>query len=206
MDLAPDRRRLIETKLPQMGVTDPLVVRAIQAVPREEFLPHAMKSRAYLDAPLAIGEDQTISQPSLVAFMTQSLELTPQCRVLEIGTGSGYQTAVLAELVARVYTIEVRDNLARSARHRLHRLRYDNIRFKIEDGKMGWSEHAPYDAILVTAAASSVPQALMDQLALGGRMVIPLNSNSHQELYRLTKTETQITREPLGPVTFVPLI
>jgi len=188
-------------------ISDPAVLDAIKRVPRHQFVPEHLQDQAYEDRPLPIGQGQTISQPFVVALMTQALELTPESRVLEIGTGSGYQTAILAELAGEVYTVEVRPELQERARATLDQLGYTNIHYRIGDGWEGWPEEAPFDAIIVTAAAPEWPQALIRQLANGGRMVIPVGDESwNQTLWLLTKLNDDLVKESLGPVRFVPLI
>lgn len=187
---------------------DPAVTAALGRVPREVFVPEARRGAAYVNAPLPIGHGQTISQPFIVAVMTDMLALRPESRVLEIGTGCGYQTAVLAEIAARVHTIEFVAELGAAAARRLESLGYANIECRIGDGRVGWPEHAPYDAIIVTAAAGAPPPALIEQLAPGGRMAIPLGPQGReQELYLLTKDENgQVARRKILPVAFVPLV
>jgi protein-L-isoaspartate(D-aspartate) O-methyltransferase len=184
------------------------VTRAMRAVHREGFLPPEQKSHAADDAPLPIGHDQTISQPSLVEEMTRELALNPRSRVLEVGTGSGYQTAILAEIAAEVYTIERISELAENARHRLETLGYDNIRFRVGDGALGWPEAAPFEAIIVTAAPTEVPTALVDQLAPHGRMVVPVGPDvSTQRLLLITKDGNgRVWENDLFGVRFVPLV
>jgi len=188
-------------------IHDPAVLAAIERVPRHRFVPEHLQDQAYEDRPLPIGLEQTISQPYIVALMTQALALTPDSKVLEIGTGSGYQTAILAELAGDVYTVEVRPELQERARQILAELGYDNIHFRVGNGWEGWPEEAPFDAIIVTAAATEIPQALVQQLAPGGRMVIPVGEHEwNQHLWLLTKHEDGLEKESLGPVRFVPLI
>jgi protein-L-isoaspartate(D-aspartate) O-methyltransferase len=177
----------------------------MEKVPRHELVPEAMRARAYSDTPLPIGYGQTISQPYVVAFMTQSLEPKPTDRVLEVGTGSGYQAAVLAELVAEVYTIEIVEDLAQRARADLQRLGYTNVFVRAGDGYAGWPEAAPFDAIIVTCAPENVPQPLIDQLKDGGRMIIPVGPSSNQELVLLTKQADRLERRGVLPVRFVPM-
>jgi protein-L-isoaspartate(D-aspartate) O-methyltransferase len=202
------RQRMVEVQLRGPGreaVTNPGVLRAMLAVPRHEFLPESLRNLAYTDGALPIGHNQTISQPYIVALMTQALELQPDDRVLEIGTGSGYQAAVLSEIVETVYSIEIVEPLARQARETLDRLGYENVYTRIGDGYRGWPENAPFDAIIVTAAPDHIPQPLVDQLAVGGRMVIPVGSY-YQELLLLQKgADGNITRERGIPVRFVPM-
>ncbi len=187
---------------------DPKVFEAFRAVPREDFVPGSVRDLAYVNRPLAIGHGQTISQPFIVAVMTNALSLTPSDRVLEIGTGCGYQTAVLARLARRVYTVEVIERLGAAARDRLTDLGYGNIEFRIGDGWRGWPEHAPYDAIIVTAAARERPAALVDQLAEGGRMIVPIGpSGGTQRLTRIEKRPGgELHASGFLPVAFVPLI
>jgi protein-L-isoaspartate(D-aspartate) O-methyltransferase len=202
--LRAERLRMVETQIKARGVTDPQVIRAMREVPRHDFVPERLRSMAYTDGPLPIGEDQTISQPYIVAFMTEALDLQPHDKVLEIGTGSGYQAAVLAEIVDSVFTIEIIESLGKSAEARLKRLGYENVFVRIGDGYQGWPEEAPFDAIIVTAAPDHVPQPLVDQLKMGGRLVIPVGSG-FQELVRITKTADGTRREDLLPVRFVPM-
>jgi len=187
---------------------DPKVFEAIRAVPREDFVPDSVRDLAYVNRPLSIGHGQTISQPFIVAVMTNALSLTPSDSVLEIGTGCGYQTAVLARLARRVYTVEVIERLGAAARGRLTGLGYGNIEFHIGDGWRGWPEHAPYDAIIVTAAARDRPAALVDQLAEGGRMIVPIGpSGGTQRLTRIEKRPGgELHSSGFLPVAFVPLI
>jgi protein-L-isoaspartate(D-aspartate) O-methyltransferase len=200
------RKRLID-EVRGWGVKDERVLKVLADVPRHEFIDDAMKSRAYENNALPIGQAQTISQPYIVALMTEAIlkDGVPR-RVLEIGTGSGYQTAVLAELVPAVFTIERLRRLSEQARQRLEALGYHNIFFTYADGMKGWPSHAPYDAIVVTAAADQVPPALVEQLAVGGRMVIPVGSPGIQSLQLITRTAKGTTARPLGDVTFVPLL
>lgn len=186
---------------------DSEVSKAMQRVPRSEFLPPELKHLAHKDSPLPIGGDQTISQPSLVAKMTEELNLNKNSRVLEVGTGCGFQTAVLAELAKEVFTIEVRPSLSKEAELRLNGLGYKNIHFKIGDGTLGWSEYSPFDAIIVTAAPPEVPIQLADQLATGGVMVIPVGKeHATQQLLSIKKTVNGLETTPLIPVRFVPIV
>ena len=188
-------------------ITDPGVLAAIERVPRHRFVPEHLQQHAYDDRPLPIGQGQTISQPFVVAMMTQALALTPESKVLEIGTGSGYQTAILAELAGEVYTVEVRSDLQARAKRILDALGYANIHYRTGDGWAGWPEKAPFDAIIVTAAAPEWPRALISQLAEGGRMVIPVGEQDwNQTLWLLTKLDGNLIKDSLGPVRFVPLI
>lgn len=181
------------------------VMDAMKSVPREAFVPDPLVSFAYENRPLPIGHKQTISQPYIVALMTELLDLASSARVLEVGTGCGYQAAVLSLLANEVYTIEIVSPLGEDARERLARLGYNNVHVKVGDGYAGWPEHAPYDGIIVTAAASEIPQALLDQLALGGVLVIPVGPGAHsQQLLRVTKTANGLERQIVLPVAFVP--
>ncbi len=189
----------------EMEIKDQRVLTALQKVPRHEFVPVEKRSSAYENIPLAIGYGQTISQPYIVALMTELLEIKADDKILEIGTGSGYQTAVLAELAAEVYTIETIEPLANTAKHTLSRLGYQNINLRIADGYFGWEEKSPFDAIIVTAAAEETPSPLKDQLIDGGRLVIPLGSpNNIQTLWRFIKQKDFFIRENTGFVRFVP--
>ena len=174
-------------------------------VPREEFVPENARANAYTDEPLPIGYDQTISQPYIVAFMTQQLRPQQKDHVLEIGTGSGYQAAILAELVGEVYSIEIIDPLAKKAEATLQRLGYKNVHVKTGDGYKGWPEHAPFDAIIVTCAPDHVPQPLIDQLKQNGRMIIPVGGLGDQSLYLLEKKNGKLERQAVLPVRFVPM-
>ncbi len=199
--------RLVE-HLRRSGIRDERVLEAIARVPRERFVPREWRDEAYADHPLPIGEGQTISQPYIVALMTQALDLKPGEKVLEIGTGSGYQTAILAEMGADLHTVELRPSLLEAARRRLERLGYSNIHYRLGDGHLGWPELAPYDAILVTAAPDEIPPALIEQLAPGGRMVIPVGPTpGYQTLWLILKDRNGgIRRVDLGGVAFVPLV
>ncbi len=201
------RDRMVDTQLVPKGITDKGVLDAMRKVPRHLFVPEMQRGSAYEDHPLPIGEGQTISQPFMVAIMTQALKLTGRENVLEIGTGSGYQTAILAELAARVYSVERVVSLTGSARKILDALGYKNVLVKLSDGTMGWTEYAPYDRILVTAGSPSIPEPLVEQLAPGGILVIPVGGDYGQELIRLTKLEDGSTRrEELGGCVFVKLL
>ena len=198
--------RLLE-HLRTHGIEDDGVLAAFRAVDRKAFLPESQYPNAEADSALPIGEGQTISQPSLVARMMEAAEVGPRSKVLEIGTGSGYQTALLAEICDTVYTVERIESLARQARGLLDRLGYDNVHYHIGDGWDGWEQFAPYDAIIVTAAPERVPEKLVDQLATGGRMVIPVGDvEAGQDLQRIRKTDTGTEIESLLPVRFVPMI
>ena len=194
-------------ELRTLGVGDAKVLAAIERVPREAFVPQQFLDQAYENTALPIGEGQTISQPIVVALMTQALDLDKRMKVLEVGTGSGYQTAVLSRLARRVYTIERHANLLIQAEKLLHQLRISNYTAKAGDGSKGWPEQAPFPRILVTAAATKLPEALIEQLEVGGKMVIPVGErSSDQSVVRVTRTETSYTTENLFPVRFVPLV
>ncbi|WP_030005922.1 protein-L-isoaspartate(D-aspartate) O-methyltransferase [Picosynechococcus sp. NKBG042902] len=198
------RQRMVKQQIIARGVNDPAVLAALQQVPRHRFVPDSLQNLAYADQPLTIGYGQTISQPYIVAYMTEAAHLTPSSKVLEIGTGCGYQAAILAEIAQEVFTVEVVPELARQARDRLEQLGYKNIHYKIGDGYQGWSEFAPYDAILVTAAPDHRPQPLLQQLAVGGHLVIPVGTIG-QRLEVLHKTSTDLEMEKAIAVRFVPL-
>src|SRR2546430_1084885 len=204
-DFAAQRQRMVEQQLKPRGIKDERVLAAMAKVPREEFIPADQRSDAYDDGPLPIGYDQTISQPYIVAFMTEQLRLKPSDRLLEIGSGSGYQAAVLAELVADVYTVEIIEPLAKTAQATLQRLGYKNVHLKVGDGYQGWPEEAPVDAIIVTCAPENVPQPLVNQLKDGGRMVIPVGDRFAQQLYLLEKKNGQLKESATLPVRFVPM-
>ena len=196
---------MIQQQLMTRGINDNRVLAAMAKVPREEFVPADERAAAYTDHPLPIGYDQTISQPYIVAFMTEQLQPKTNDRVLEIGTGSGYQAAILAGLVTEVYTIEIIEPLAKNAEATLDRLGYKNVHVKVGDGYKGWPEHAPFDAIIVTAAPDHVPQPLVDQLKEGGRMIIPVGQRFAQELYLLEKKNARLQQSAVLPVRFVPM-
>jgi protein-L-isoaspartate(D-aspartate) O-methyltransferase len=198
------RAEMVTTQIEARGVDHPCVLEAMRRVPREHFVPAPLENDAYRDGPLSIGRGQTISQPYIVALMTALTEPEPTMRVLEIGTGSGYQAAVLAECVADVYTIEIIPELGRQAAERLEGLSYTNIHPRVGDGFDGWPEEAPFDAIVVTAAPSEIPQPLLDQLAVGGRLVIPVGRGS-QDLVVVTRTEEGYVDRVETPVRFVPM-
>ncbi|MBE0640147.1 MAG: protein-L-isoaspartate(D-aspartate) O-methyltransferase [Bacteroidales bacterium] len=202
-----EHEALVSNYILGQGVSDFKVIEAMYKVERHRFVPENMQAYAYSDQPLPIGEGQTISQPSLVAFMTELLELKRTDKVLEIGTGSGYQAAILGELVDSVFTVEIIAHLGNNAKKLLAELGYDNIHVMIGDGYKGWPEFAPFDAIIVTCAPSDIPQPLQDQLSEGGRMVIPVGKeNSVQELVLLRKRKGKIIRESVLTVRFVPML
>lgn len=201
----PLRERMVRDDLAAAGVTDPRVLQSMRNTPRHEFVPAAQRAKAYLDMALPIGEAQTISGPLVVAVMTEWLRPLPGDRVLEIGTGSGYQAAVLAPLVKTVYSIEIEKPLAEKAARTLDRLGYDNVVTKAGDGFQGWPEHAPFDGIIVTCSPEDVPQPLLDQLADGGRMVIPVGERFEQRLVRITRRGEDFVRETIEPTLFVPM-
>ena len=206
-DYSEARRVMVARQLKGRGIADPRVLAAMGQVPRHLFVPPALAPRAYGDYPLPIGQEQTISQPYIVALMSQWAEVQPGDRVLEVGTGSGYQAAVLAELTDKVFSIEIKPELARSAAARLRELGYGQVRVKSGDGYLGWPEEAPFDAILVTAAAPKVPPALAAQLQEGGRLVIPLGeAGGSQTLVRLRKVKGELKEEERLAVRFVPLV
>ncbi len=202
------RTRLVDERLVPAGIQDSVTLAAMRTVPRHEFVPEDQRDQAYEDIPLPIGHDQTISQPAIVALMTELVEPRPGKKVLEVGTGSGYQAAVLAQTGCRVWTIEIFRALADQARDRLARLGYSNITVRHGDGYAGWPEEAPFDAIVVTAAAEAVPPALVEQLAPGGRLVMPVgDQRSHQDLLLLRKDSAgKVTSRQLLPVRFVPFL
>ena len=201
------REQMVRDQLEARDIDDGHVLEAMRSVERHQFVPAVLRPRAYADHPLPIGNQQTISQPYIVALMTELAEVAPGDTVLEVGTGSGYQAAVLAEIVDEVYTIEIISALAATARERLTALGYDNVSVKAGDGYLGWEEHAPFDAILVTAAAPEVPPPLVEQLKPGGVMIIPVGPRSQvQSLRRIVKAEDgSTTDEEVIPVVFVPL-
>lgn len=208
---SPTSRAKMVDELRRNGVSDERVLAAMQKIPRHEFVEEAWKGEAYRNRPLPIGSAQTISQPVVVGLMSQALiqpaaDGSPRRRVLEIGTGSGYQTAVLAELIERVYSVERIKVLSESARRRLGVLGYRNIHFGYTDGTQGWDAHGPYDAIIVTAAASEVPRALLEQLAPGGRLVIPVGPPNHQMLRAVDRSGARYQAADLATVSFVPLL
>ncbi len=200
-----ERQEMVEYQIRDRGIQDKQVLAAMYKVPRHEFVESPWKDFAYRDRPLPIGYQQTISQPYIVAYMTETAKISPDAKVLEIGTGCGYQAAILGEIAKEVYSIEIIPELAERARQTLAQLGYENIEVKTGDGYQGWVEHAPYDAIIVTAAPEKIPQALVEQLATNGKMVIPVGGGWHQDIVVLTKTEDRIIKEKTIPVRFVPM-
>ncbi len=201
-----ERHRMVDTQIKLRGIADSRVLAAFRRVPRHRFVPEYLWDQAYNDYPLPIGEDQTISQPYMVALMTEALELRETDRVLEIGAGSGYQAAILAELAAAVYTIDRLESLAQVAERALHSLGYRNVKVRVGDGTLGWPDEAPFDAIIVTAGAPQVPRPLTEQLTLGGRLVIPVGDQYSQTLTRVRRTPGGLKYEDLGGCRFVRLI
>ena len=199
-----EREQMVAAQLARRGIRDERVLDAMRRVPRHRFVPAEHQDEAYRDGPLPIGLDQTISQPFVVAFMTEALALDGSERVLEIGSGSGYQTAILAELAREVWSIEILEPLTERARAMIAELGYRNVHLRTGDGYLGWPEEAPFDAILVAAAPESVPEPLIDQLALGGRMILPVGK-ADQDLVLVRRTEAGILREEVMPVRFVPM-
>ena len=205
-DFAGQRERMVKEQIVMRGLVAERVLSALRKVPREEFVPAEYRAESYTDKALPIGYDQTISQPYIVAFMTEELQPQPRDRVLEVGTGSGYQAAILAELVAEVYTIEIIEPLAKKAEATLQRLGYKNVHVKTGDGYKGWPERAPFDSIIVTCAPERVPQPLLDQLKEGGRMIIPVGAKFAQELYLFEKKNGRLQQSAVLPVRFVPML
>ncbi len=199
-----ERDWMVDTQIVTRGITDPAVIAAMRQVPRHQFIPDQESEDAYGDYPLSIGYDQTISQPYIVAYMTDTLKLQPGEKVLEIGTGSGYQAAILAELGVQVFTIEIVKPLAQFARDNLSKLGYDQVWVRAEDGYQGWPEERPFDAIIITAAPEHIPSPLMEQLAIGGRLILPVGDAS-QNLVFIRRTEEGYQRTELFPVRFVPM-
>lgn len=206
MDHAAARARMVKDQLAARGIRDPRVLQAFARVPRQEFIPEAFRAQAYEDHPLPIGEGQTISQPYMVALMTEQLRLQGHERVLEIGSGSGYQTAILAELALEIVAVERVPALLTAARRHLQALGYTNVQWVLGDGSLGWPSAAPYDAILAAAAAPQVPPSLLDQLAEGGRLVLPVGPADNQVLLRLEKHQGTWHREEIARCAFVPLV
>ncbi|MDZ7695375.1 MAG: protein-L-isoaspartate(D-aspartate) O-methyltransferase [Deltaproteobacteria bacterium] len=205
-DFKSAREDMVKRQLIPRKIIDQRVLEAMSKVPREAFVPDHMKAEAYDDRPLPIGRDQTISQPYIVALMTQALELKGTEKVLEIGTGSGYQAAVLAELCDTVYTVERIEALLMNAREILQNMGYTNIRFKVFDGTLGWPEHSPYDAVIVTAAAPRIPRPLLEQMKEGGSAVVPVGDRLSQSLTKVTRDQQGYFEKNLGGVRFVRLV
>ena len=205
VDFDARRDRMVEDEIVRAGVTSPRVIRSMRETPRHEFVPLNVRDRAYFDMALPIGWGQTISPPFIVAYMTESLEPEATDKVLEIGTGSGYQAAVLSPLVSEVYTIEIVKPLGQRAARTLKRLKYDNVFAKVGDGYQGWPEHAPFDKIIVTCSPEKVPPKLVEQLREGGRMLVPVGERYQQTLYAFTKQDGKLTNSSLLPVLFVPM-
>lgn len=199
------REKMVQTQMQRRGIRSAAVLDAIRNIPRHRFVPRSIRNRAYSDRPLPIGYEQTISQPYIVAVMSEALNPLPGDRVLEIGTGSGYQAAVLAEIVQHVYSIEIVPELAAESARLLQALGYRNISVKHGDGYQGWPEHAPFDKIILTAAPPELPQALVDQLKTGGILVAPVGTG-YQELVLVRRSEDGVTRRSLLPVRFVPMV
>jgi protein-L-isoaspartate(D-aspartate) O-methyltransferase len=206
IDYEKEREDMVENQLARRGIKDKRVLDAMRQVPRHVFIPEDMRSLAYCDGPLPIGHEQTISQPYIVALMTELLELTGQEKVLELGTGSGYQAAILSRLARQVYSIERLAALAQRAENILAELGCDNVVVRVGDGTLGWPEHSPYEAIIVTAAAPDIPKPLTEQLADGGRLVAPVGSRWSQVLIKVKRQGDLLIRERLTAVAFVPLV
>jgi len=202
---AEERASMVSTQIEARGLKDERVLEAMRKVPRHVFIPENMRKYAYNDEPLPIGRGQTISQPYIVAYMTEALQLSSEAKVLEVGTGSGYQSAILAEIAREVFTVEIVEDLSKHAREVLRTEGYTNIHFRVGDGASGWEEYAPYDAIMVTAAPSEVPKSLEDQLKIEGRMIVPVG-DAFQELVLLIREKRKIRKKNLLPVRFVPLV
>ena len=202
----PTAQQMIDQQLRPCGITDPRVLQVMLEVPRHEFVSTDLQDQSYADRALPIGQEQTISQPFIVAYMTQALRAAPDARVLEIGTGSGYQAAILSRLVKHVYTVERHEALAEQAIARFAQLCYDNISVHVGDGTAGWPEYAPYDNAIITAAAPRVPRAILKQLRRGGILVLPVGTREKQHLRRLRVQLLGVSSEELGAVQFVPLI
>jgi len=200
------REEMVRSQIEARGIRDPRVLSAFRVVPRHLFVSEALRDQAYGDYPLPIGEQQTISQPYIVAEMTQALELKADDRVLEIGTGSGYQAAILAQIVYRVYTIERKRSLYMQTRNLFDKLNYHNIVTKYADGTKGWQEESPFDAIVVTAGAPEIPEVLINQLTKGGRLVVPVGNQHTQELIRIYRNKEKIEQTNLGGCRFVKLV
>jgi protein-L-isoaspartate(D-aspartate) O-methyltransferase len=206
MEFATARNRMVDNQLISRGIKDVRVLEAMRQIPRHRFVEEALISQAYNDHPLPIGEKQTISQPYMVALMTEALELKPDDRVLEIGTGSGYQTAILAELAEKIYSIERIRSLSIKARRILDELNYFNVVLSVGDGTLGLKEEAPFDAVIVTAGSPDVPQPLVDQLVMNGRLVVPVGDRHTQSLYKIVRVKEGISKTDLGGCRFVNLL
>lgn len=206
MNFALARHNMVVEQLERRGIRDPRVLEAMDWVPRHEFVPAELLDMAYDDRALPIGLEQTISQPYTVAYMCQEARLTPDDKVLEIGTGSGYGAAVLSLLAAEVHTMERIESLHREARNRLRRLGYKNVHCYLDDGTLGLARKSPFDAIICTAGAETLPTAYQEQLAEGGRLIIPIGRHANQEMYRITRRGNQFAHEDLGSFGFVPLV
>lgn len=204
-DLAAQREAMVEEQIKARGISDPATLEAMRTVPRHEFLPARLRKEAHMDYPVPIGHGQTISQPYIVAFMTEAIRPRPGEKILEIGAGSGYQAAVLAQMGAEVYTVEIVEPLAELARQNLERLGYESARVMHGDGYRGWPEHAPFDAIIVTCAPDKIPPDLIAQLKDGGRMIIPVGGGMNQELVLLRKEGGNVEQQSVLPVRFVPM-
>lgn len=202
-----ERKKMVYEQIIQRNIHDEKIIQTMEKVPRHFFVPEENRSASYEDHPVSIGYGQTISQPYIVAFMTESLHLKKREKVLEIGSGSGYQAAILAELGTEIYTIEIIPELAKFAEENLKRTGYSSVKVKMGDGYQGWKEFAPFDAIIVTCAPENVPQPLIEQLKEGGRIVIPVGGeNQVQELYLMKKVKNELVRQSLAPVRFVPMV
>jgi protein-L-isoaspartate(D-aspartate) O-methyltransferase len=198
------RLRMVEQQIKARGIRDQAVLEALKKTPRHRFVPESHRRLSYEDHPLPIGQNQTISQPFIVAYMTEAAEISPQDKVLEIGTGSGYQAAILGEIAKEVYSIEIIPELAERARQTLGELGYKKVQVRAGNGYLGWPEHAPFDAIIVTAAPDEIPKALVEQLAVNGKMVIPVGTDN-QEMVIITKTKDGVVEKRTMPVRFVPM-
>ncbi|MFP4018686.1 MAG: protein-L-isoaspartate(D-aspartate) O-methyltransferase [Bacteroidales bacterium] len=201
-----EKQQMVKQQIVDRGIKDPKVIAAMKDVDRHVYVPKNYRDMAYSDRPLPIGDGQTISQPYIVALMTESLELEEGDKVLEIGTGSGYQAAVLSHITSEIYSIEIIEELAEEAKENLQKQGYDSIKLKIGDGYKGWGEYAPFDAIIVTCAPSDIPEPLKEQLAEGGRMVIPIGDKFIQELVLLKKKNGELEKQEISSVRFVPML
>jgi protein-L-isoaspartate(D-aspartate) O-methyltransferase len=206
MDFALLRKRMVEEQLMPRGIKDPRVLEVFSKVERHQFIPEDLRGSAYADYPVPIGEGQTISQPFIVALMTESLEIGPEDKILEIGTGSGYQAAILAELAKEVYTIERIESLAKKAEALLKDLGYNNITIKVDDGTLGWKENAPFNKIIITAASPRIPLPLTEQLAENGKLILPLGETFSQVLTLVEKKANQLKHQQICGCVFVPLV